>query len=137
MSIYNLKEFNIIREWVFQHHENKFMVGLIENNEYEIKFCISKKILSICKPMLFNGEIGDTWGLETQSWVVGDVWPEMEILVVAHTKLNVHSPGMFQALVMTCHLACHHACIRIFRLTHDIYFDSIYYFMFTSFLKVY
>ena len=45
--VYDLKELYIIRDRVFMSFEKKTFIGLIiENNEYEDKFCISKKISS-------------------------------------------------------------------------------------------
>ena len=42
--IYNFKELNIFGDQFFWHFEKKtFMGRLIENNEYEDEFCISKK----------------------------------------------------------------------------------------------
>ena len=45
--IYDFKELNIIRDPVLMIFEKKTLVGLIiENNEYQNEFCISKKIRS-------------------------------------------------------------------------------------------
>ena len=45
--IYNFKELNIIRDPVLMNFEKKTFIGLIiENNEYQNEFCISKKIRS-------------------------------------------------------------------------------------------